>query len=233
MNSLIRTAFCFLVAAVVFGTGIATSHSQEKSNPFANNILGTLANKEMAADLELLDEQQEHIDRLMKDFGRVRRDIGEDMKQRWESAGEEQRKELGKEYWRRVEEGRLEIVEEMKGQLLPHQIERLEQLSAQRMMREGKGRESAGLLSDQMISYLKIGDAQKKRIEEKSAKLKQEVTEKIQKILEEAKQELLSELDSGQKKKYEDLVGEPVVEGRSKEDRGNEDRKPGQRKKRR
>jgi len=195
---------------------ISTSHAQKK-NPFATNIIGTLANPRMAADLELLDEQKESINQLRKEFEQIRRKVGTDMKEQWEAAGDEERKELGKEYWRRIEEGRLEIVKEMKANLLPHQIDRVEQLSAQRMMTEGKGRESAGLLSDQMVDYLGIGANQKQRIQKKSEKLKKEVGEKIRKILEEAKQELLSELNADQKQKYEKLLGEPVSEENDKD----------------
>ena len=199
---------CYLTFAMVLAS--ASCLSAQDKNPFASNIIGTLANPKMAGELELLDEQKENIDELMKEFGQIRREIGEDMKDRWEAADDDQRKILGKEYWQRVEEGRLEIVREMKANLLPHQIDRVEQLSAQRMMNEGKGRESAGLLSDQMISYLNIGEIQKQRIENKSKKLKAEVTRKIQEILEEAKKELLAELNSDQKAKYEKLVGSPI-----------------------
>lgn len=202
-------ALC-LTLTIVFASA-SWVHAQDK-NPFASNIIGTLANPKMAGELELLDEQKENIDELMKEFGQIRREIGEDMKDRWEAAGDEQRKELGKEYWQRVEEGRLEIVKEMKANLLPHQIDRVEQLSAQRMMNEGKGRESAGLLSDQMIGYLGISEFQKQRIEEKSKELKKEVAKKIQEILEEAKKELLAELNSDQKAKYEKLIGSPIEE---------------------
>ena len=192
--------------------------AQEKKTPFADNIIGTLANKRMAGELELLDEQQGNIDQLMKDFGQLRREIGQDMKEQWEAADDEEKKELGKEYWRRVEEGRLDIVKEMKANLLPHQIDRLEQLSAQRMMNEGKGRETAGLLSDPMVSYLKLSEMQKKRIEDKSKKLKKEVAEKIQQILEDAKLELLAELNTDQKAKYEKLIGEPISKSDNEDD---------------
>ena len=205
---------------------VSNSHAQQKkANPFADNILGTLSNPRMAAELELLDEQKENIDELMKEFGNIRRDIGEQMKDRWEAANDEERKELGKEYWSRIEEGRLDIVKQMKANLLPHQIDRVEQLSAQRMMNEGKGRESAGLLTDQMIGYLDISKDQEQRIKDKSEELKKEVGEKIRKILEDAKQELLSELHPSQKKKYEDLLGDPLADEKKKdEDRTKERR---------
>jgi F0F1-type ATP synthase membrane subunit b/b' len=202
-----------LILAIALSLGVvcvSNSNAQEKKNPFADNIIGTLANPKMAAELELLEEQQESIKELMEEFGKLRHEVGQDMKEIWEAAGDEERKEIGEEYWRRVEEGRLEIVKQMKANLLPHQIDRVEQLSAQRMITEGKGRESAGLLSDQMINYLDIGEKQKQRIQDKSSKLKKEVTEKIQKILEDAKQELLAELNADQKKKYEKLLGDPV-----------------------
>lgn len=205
--------------------------AQQKENPFANNVMGTLANKRMAGELELLDEQKENIEKLMREFGQVRREVGADMKERWEAANDAEREELGKEYWRRIEENRLEIVKEVKDNLLPHQIQRLEQLSAQRMMTEGKGRESAGLLTDQMINYLEINDSQRQRIQEKSEKLKKEVGEKIRKILEEAKQDLLGELTIQQKKKYEDLLGDPVGNQSGDADRG--DRKRSDRRKNR
>lgn len=202
-----------LILAIALSLGVvcvSNSNAQEKKNPFADNIIGTLANPKMAGELELLEEQQESIKELMEEFGKLRHEVGQDMKEIWEAAGDEERKEIGEEYWRRVEEGRLEIVKQMKANLLPHQIDRVEQLSAQRMITEGKGRESAGLLSDQMINYLDIGENQKQRIQDKSSKLKKEVTEKIQKILEDAKQELLAELNADQKKKYEKLLGDPV-----------------------
>jgi hypothetical protein len=198
---------------------VSNSSAQEKKTPFADNIIGTLANPKMAAELELLEEQQESIKELMEEFGQIRQEVGQDMKDIWEAAGDEERKEIGKEYWRRVEEGRLEIVKQMKANLLPHQIDRVEQLSAQRMMTEGKGRESAGLLSDQMINYLDIDANQKQRIQDKSEKLKQEVTEKIQKILEDAKQELLAELNADQKRKYEQLLGDPVAADSNQDDK--------------
>jgi len=208
----LNSLFVLPIMVVVIGFSSVCLNAQEKANPFATNIIGTLANKQMAAELDLLDEQKENIDQLMKDFGRVRKDIGQDMKPLWDVAGEAERKELGKEYWRRIEDGRLQIVEKMRAELLPHQLDRLEQLSAQRMMGEGKGRESAGLLSDQMIDYLNIDQAQKTRIEQRSEKLKKEVGEKIRKILEEAKEELLNELTADQKTKYEKLIGDPVAE---------------------
>ena len=118
-----------------------------------------------------------------------------------------------------------DIVKQMKANLLPHQIDRVEQLSAQRMMNEGKGRESAGLLTDQMIGYLDISKDQEQRIKDKSEELKKEVGEKIRKILEDAKQELLSELNPSQKKKYEDLLGDPLADEKKKdEDRTKERR---------
>ena len=214
----------FGVALLMVLVFVSNADAQKK-NPFANNIIGTLANKKMAGELELLDEQKESIDQLMREFGQIRREVGEDMKDRWEAAGDAEREELGKEYWRRVEEGRLEIVKEMKDNLLPHQIQRLEQLSAQRMMTEGKGRESAGLLSDQMINYLEINDQQRQRIQEKSERLKKEVGEKIRKILEDAKQDLLDELTIAQMKKYKDLLGEPAVDQSSNSDRGEKKEK--------
>jgi len=221
LEKLFATVIGLGVGLVVVFASATCSHAQAKKNPFANNIIGTLANPKMQRELELVDDQQESINALMEEFGQIRRDVGRDMKERWEAASDEDRKELGKEYWSRVEEGRLEIVKQMKSNLLPHQIDRLEQLSAQRMMREGKGRESAGLLSDQMINYLDISEDQRLRIKEKSEELKKEVSKKIQQILEDARQELLSELNPAQKGKYEKLVGEPAAE-----DDGDGDRKP-------
>ncbi len=224
--SFYRPAVVTLALAVVF-CSVSLTSAQEKENPFANNILGTLANKQMAAELDLLDQQQENINQLLKEFGRIRHEVGQDMKAQWEAASDAEREEIGKQYWQRVEEGRLIIAEQMKAELLPHQIDRLEQLSAQRMMLEGKGRESAGLLGDQMIEYLNIGPEQKKRIEAKSNKLKKEVSEKIRKILEQAKEDLLAELDTTQKAKYEKLVGDPVAEQSDFADPRKESRKPG------
>ena len=45
------------------------------------------------------------------------------------------------------------------------------------------------------------------------------MTEKIQKILEDAKQELLAELTADQKRKYEKLIGESVDEKNDDDDK--------------
>ena len=220
-----KNLFAFSLSLVLILSSATFSSAQEKKNPFASNIIGTLTNPKMSRELELLDEQKEKLQELLEEFGQIRRQVGEDMKERWEAANAEERKELGKEYWGRIEEGRLEIVEQLKANLLPHQIDRLEQLSAQRMMGEGKGRESAGLLTDQMVDYLDISAEQKRRIEEKSAELKKEVTKKIQQILEDAKKELLDELSAEQKGKYEKLVGDPVAEDDDDDDRRDRNRR--------
>jgi len=221
MSSKKPIAFSLALFAIL--GSISLCHAQEKKNPFADNIIGTLSNPKMARELELLDEQKESIRELLKEFGQLHGKTREDFKDRWEAAGDPEREVLKKEYYAQIEEGRLEIVKEMKGNLLPHQIDRLEQLSAQRMMTEGKGRESAGLLSDQMVDYLDISTAQKKRIEDKTEDLKKEVGEKIRKLLEEAKQELLAELSAGQKAKYEKLLGEPIADEKDED----KDRKRG------
>lgn len=230
VGAVLRNTFPIACVLLFVLISVSSVSAQEKQNPFANNILGTLSDKRMVGELELLDEQKENIDALLREFGDIRKNVGQDMKADWEAANEEQRKELGKEYWRRIEEGRLEIVKQLKSNLLPHQIERVEQLSAQRMMRTGKGRESAGLLSDQMIDYLGLSENQKERIKQKSDRLKEEVSEKIQKILEEARQELLAELNSNQKLKYEKLVGEPASTESKKRTNGNKTEKKGKRK---
>jgi Spy/CpxP family protein refolding chaperone len=82
--------------------------------------------------------------------------------------------------------------------LLPHQAERLKQLSVQFQMRGGSGLTS----SEDVAEQLNITPEQRDKLREKARELEQELRKKLL-------ADLLKELTPEQQAKYKELVGEP------------------------
>ena len=209
MNSI--RFFLTLFTAALFLSNLTENASAQNALPYNNNIMASLSDQRVVRDLELMDDQLETIRELQKEFGENRKRIGEQFGELFRVAPKEEHQSLGKEYHEVTERDRLRIVAQIKEVLLPDQVKRLEQLTAQRKLRE-EGRNSAGLLAPQIIDYLEISKEQQERIRETSEEVRIRVTREIQAIIEEAKQEILDELTAKQKQRYEELVGPPLPE---------------------
>lgn len=89
--------------------------------------------------------------------------------------------------------------------LLPHQIKRLDELSAQEVKKRNGTR---GLLStDWLKSKLEISDEQSKRIAERVKKEQENFTKQIAELKKRAEDNVLQELTAKQQRMYRELVG--------------------------
>ena len=210
------------LSMLLVGCFLAFANGQEKELPFNTNVLGTFSNPQARKALNLVDEQNEVIDSLLDEFRTGRDSIGRELREEAESIPKEEHGKLWEEYRTRVAEVRLDVASKIKDTLLPEQVKRLEQLAAQRMLREGESKETGGLLSRQMVDYLELSSKQQDAIKDKSEELRRKVMKQIEKIVEEARQELLEELDDDQRERYTDLVGEPLTSKEEDEDQRKE-----------
>lgn len=98
-----------------------------------------------------------------------------------------------------------QLAKDVDNVLLPHQKKRLEEI---RLRMKMKQRGTSGSLVDtELAKTLDIGDAQKERIRRRAAEVQKELEEKIAKLREDAREEILNELTPEQQGKLKDLLG--------------------------
>lgn len=160
----------------------------------------TLANNEdIQKELELLDDQVEQLNAINKEFSEQ---ISEELKGLREGNMNLENPRRLADLIQELEKKKRARMQEI---LLPHQFDRLQQISLQQQMKH-RG-EAATLMSDQIAEQLGITDEQKERMKERSEEIKKDLAEKIEQLKLEARDELLQELTREQRKKLEELTG--------------------------
>ncbi len=158
-----------------------------------------LSMKDVQDDIELVPEQKEQLSTIRQQFNDR---IQEQMKaMRTGGFGAGQGRELA-DTFRQLQEEQKEAVNKV---LLPHQIERLQQVALQSRM---KNSGTSGVLADKkLIEDLGITDEQKEKLRTKAQELAKELQEKIEALRAETREELLQELTAEQREKLQKLMG--------------------------
>lgn len=168
--------------------------------PFGGDPFSMLNNPSVQKDLELVDDQVQRIRDINAEFSKQ---ISEQMKSFQGEGGAldlSRAKELG-EMIRKLKE---QQKSELDNILLPHQQERLKQVSLQMQM-QAMG--TARTLSSKLAEELGISEEQKQRLKQRQEELNKELQEKIKAWREQARKELMKELTPEQRKKLEDMLG--------------------------
>jgi hypothetical protein len=149
-------------------------------------------------ELELLDEQREQIRQMQNEFAKeIKSKVDGAMKE-----GGPGRERIG-EVISEINQRRKERLSEI---LLPHQIDRLKQISFQSNVSQG-GLGSA-LASKALAEELGIDDEQREALKKKAEELNKEFEEKVTKLKVEMREELMDELSPEQQKKIKELLGQ-------------------------
>ena len=188
----------------------ASAIAQEKP-AFDQFAINALFNKQVQRDLDLVEEQTKEISEYLKGLTEYRDKLASELRE-LKAAGQDQqalnqrRDEMRKE----LEKEKQKIQSQVMEILLPHQRQRLKQVSAQFMNREAmkESKVPTGLLTPQMVDYLEIDSKQAKRIEKRSHELAKELAKKVEQLKSEAIEDLMKELSPKQRKKYSELMGE-------------------------
>lgn len=205
-----RTILC-LFCCVLAGSAIVAQETNEA--PFEDRVLPALFNEKIQSELDLVDEQKSQLAVLLNLLKSKRDTSIKALKQlEQEGASKDEIQAKREQLIAQLEFEKAETKSEVMEILLPHQQQRLRQVTNQFMLREIAKSEKvpSGVLAPLMRKYLEIDDAQANRLQEKAAALKKGLDEKIKKLTEEAQQELLKELNSEQRAKFEKLTGEPI-----------------------
>ena len=163
------------------------------------------------ADLELVNDQASRLANIQQDFDRERKLLGESFLatlRSFEETGRQLDDETLSEANRKVQDLKKKTEKQKKEVLLPHQIERLEQIAAQVHIRDaGYG---AAIVHPKTAKLLGISDVQKSRIIKRSNEIAEELKKEIDKLKEKARKDLLSELTPKQRKTLKGITGEEL-----------------------
>ncbi len=165
------------------------------TDPFSMLQMGNIQE-----EIELVDDQKNQLDEVRRDFASR---IKEAMSSIHEDGGITGDK--GREIAERFEKLQQEQQAAMREVLLPHQVERLEQIAVQQRMKMAG---ASGLLADNKIAEaLGISDEQQKEIKAKAEELAKELQRKIEALRAETREELLQTLTAEQREKLQKMMG--------------------------
>lgn len=168
----------------------------------APDIFSLAQNNGVQKEIELVDEQLDQLKQINEDFSKR---IQDQMKAIRDDKGNfdiGRAKDLS-EMIRNLNEEKNSRMQEV---FLPHQFDRLKQISLQTHMK--RSGESSMLTNQEVVEALGLTEKQQKKLKERAKELKAEMEKKIQELKEEAREELFEELTRDQRETLESLLGD-------------------------
>lgn len=159
------------------------------------STLGMLSSSDIRSELEMVDDQYQELQDLNAEIQkRAAEQIrGLDFSDREKLIAD-------------IRAIRKNAVEDLNGVLLPHQLERLQQL---RMQSQLKRRSLVDLItSDPLKSKLEISDDQSSDLRTREKEIEEELQREIERLREQAREKLLSTLRPTQKEAVEKMLGD-------------------------
>jgi len=181
--------------------------------PFKDRVLPALFNNRVQSELELTDTQKDKIKKLFAGIQKMRKEYGDELKELSQSgASKEKVGEKQKQLVKQLEAEKSKVQKDAFDVLLPHQVDRLRQVTVQVFMQEGAKQQKtkSGLLTKEMIEFLEIDEAQQKKILNKTEELQKKMQEELRALQDKYVNELLKELTAKQRKKYKDTIGDQI-----------------------
>ena len=210
LDVVLASAALYVIASLLSGAACA---QEEQQLPFADKMLGALFNKDVQNNLELVESQSADLKNILKEVEEKRNSLGKELREYQQSGATQaevtsRREEIVADF----EKYKAEFQIKATAVLLPHQLDRLKQLTVQFMMKDTakRNRVPTGILAPEIRSYLDIDDSQAEKIKKRATEIRDELKKKIEELTKKAQDELLSELSEPQKKKYRKLVGDIV-----------------------
>lgn len=168
-------------------------------------ILNLVQRDEVQQELQLIDEQRDKLEAVVDD---ARQRIGDEMRDMFSQMGNlsnEERQARFEDVRARLEKLNKESESELKKVLLPHQFDRLKQISVQqRVQQQGAN----ALTSGDLAEALDLTDEQREKLEKRAAEVQQELQDKIAQLRLEARDKMLDVLTPEQRAKLQSLMGD-------------------------
>lgn len=219
MSITLRVLAIFSIICLVSADTFAQRGRGGPGRGMMGGQIGLLMNDSVKKEIELLDDQEADLRAMGEEIrDEVRAEFG-DMFRGMRDLSPEEREAKMEDIRARMEEVRKDAEGRMAKILLPHQVERLQQIEIQqRVEREGGAAVAGGALAEK----LGLSDEQKAKMQEKAAEARKELEEKVRKARQEAQEKILAVLTPAQRAQYDALVGTPFKMEQG--DRGRRDR---------
>ena len=203
VNSVLITAS---VALLMLGLA-PQANAQSRANRNQSRELTLLRNVKVQEELELVEDQIKKIKEIESDVTKSMRDLLTSQRENITEASNEERREMWNEIQKKMAERYTQVKPKIESVLLPNQVQRLAEITMQYTHRR-----TGGLSSDRGRQSLKeqlgLTDEQMEAMKEKATKSREKLSAKIAKLRKEAEAEVLSVLDSAQRAKYDEMMGE-------------------------
>ncbi|MEM1303296.1 MAG: hypothetical protein AAGG46_00280 [Planctomycetota bacterium] len=186
--------------------------------PDAAGGLGRLLmSEEVRQEIELVEEQEAELQAMQQE-------IREEMRERMQSVfagmrdlSREERRERMEGVRAEVELIRDDVEQRIGSVLMPHQLERLQQIELQQRLRSGGSR---ALMRGRVAEELGITPEQQEEMRAKASEVQATLQQKIDELRREAREEVLAVLTPEQRSRLEELTGPqfdmPRGEGRGR-----------------
>lgn len=206
-----RQLFTWCVAAIVvlFLVNGASSQPASSQHSDVQNAFELLQNEAVQKELDLVEDQIEEIDGLKAPRVVLITSLRDRLEQ---AASRDERQLLVADF----KQSMAEMEKKASAVLMPIQRARLQQLALQRLMPIDDMR--AGLHHERVLAELEIDQAQNKSIAEKTSEVHarvkkrvEELTNEIEKVKEDGRREVLTNLTAAQRQKYEKMFGRPFI----------------------
>ena len=194
--------------ALSFVLGIASvASAQPGRGPggfgFGDSTSFLLRDDAVRKELEIVPGQIEKLEAAEEKMREQMRDMFSGLR----DLPEEDRRAKFEELRGKMADAQEQMRKEIDEILLPQQRDRLAQIRFQSQMRRGGS--TGSLTGNAVVEALGISEDQLEEMRKKEEEVREELTKKIQEAQEEARNEILSVLTPAQRKKYEELMGQP------------------------
>lgn len=169
--------------------------------------LQLLGQEGIQKELELVDDQIETLKELQTEQRDAMRETFMGLREKFQNMDDTERASAWTEIQEEMAASNKKFDDKANDVLLPHQVTRLKQLVVQSQARRGGGATN-GSLPPSLIEELGITDEQMEAMKKKAEEVREKMNEKIAKIRQQAEEEILSVLDTDQRAKYKEMMGD-------------------------
>ena len=221
--AVIGTALLCTTASAQRGGGGRGGPGGGPGGMMGNSSLGLINDKNVVEELELVEDQVEALNDLQDEMRSIFRDSFSGMRDKFRDENAD-REALMQEVRDKIQSEMKNVESELNEILLPHQVARLEELSFQ--MQASRSGTTGLLSSDKVKEKLGLTDDQIDEVKAKSEEVRKDLDAKIEKLREEARDEILSVLTTDQQAQIKEMMGDSFEfeqrGGRGQGDRGGD-----------
>ena len=192
-----------------------TAKQMIDSQTLMGQIIQLAYNKDLQQELSMVPDQVEHLKEIssayqkrMMERGMETLKMSEKIKELMAEGKSQEAAEYGKKIQKQFMEQTNLLTEQATEALLPHQVERLQQISKQQSLKtQNKFQDEFGI-PFAMADDLGLSKDQKKQLEKVTKEARKEFYKEVEKLKEKTKKAIYDELNKEQQEKLEELLGD-------------------------